>query len=69
MKQRWALLHFEYYLFPAPPEIAKIKQNFNMPSIETLDHIVVKPKRFQCGRCQRSFARLEHLQRHERTRE
>ncbi|KAK4463001.1 hypothetical protein QBC42DRAFT_223603 [Cladorrhinum samala] len=38
-----------------------------MPSIETLDHIVVKPKRFQCGRCQRSFARLEHLQRHERT--
>lgn len=27
-----------------------------------------KPKRFQCRRCQRLFARLEHLQRHERTR-
>ncbi|KAF4541915.1 uncharacterized protein LTHEOB_8069 [Lasiodiplodia theobromae] len=26
-----------------------------------------KPKRFQCRRCQRLFARLEHLQRHERT--
>lgn len=26
-----------------------------------------KPKRFQCHRCQRLFARLEHLQRHERT--
>lgn len=26
-----------------------------------------KPKRFQCHRCQRMFARLEHLQRHERT--
>ncbi|KAK4160586.1 hypothetical protein QBC43DRAFT_270269 [Cladorrhinum sp. PSN259] len=34
---------------------------------QTLDHIVVKPKRFQCSRCQRFFARLEHLQRHERT--
>ncbi|KAK3329826.1 hypothetical protein B0H66DRAFT_542127 [Apodospora peruviana] len=38
-----------------------------MPSSDTLDHIVVKPKRFQCHRCQRLFARLEHLQRHERT--
>lgn len=28
-----------------------------------------KPKRFQCQHCQRFFARLEHLQRHERTRE
>ena len=27
-----------------------------------------KPKRFQCKHCQRLFARLEHLQRHERTR-
>jgi hypothetical protein len=27
-----------------------------------------KPKRFQCQHCQRFFARLEHLQRHERTR-
>lgn len=27
-----------------------------------------KPKRFQCHHCQRFFARLEHLQRHERTR-
>ncbi|OCT45504.1 C2H2 type zinc finger containing protein [Cladophialophora carrionii] len=26
-----------------------------------------KPKRFQCKHCQRLFARLEHLQRHERT--
>ncbi|KIV87116.1 hypothetical protein PV11_02684 [Exophiala sideris] len=26
-----------------------------------------KPKRFQCQHCQRFFARLEHLQRHERT--
>ncbi|KAK5462606.1 hypothetical protein LTS15_002318 [Exophiala xenobiotica] len=26
-----------------------------------------KPKRFQCHHCQRFFARLEHLQRHERT--
>ncbi|KAK3985749.1 hypothetical protein QBC44DRAFT_403968 [Cladorrhinum sp. PSN332] len=39
-----------------------------MPSTQTLDQIVVKPKRFQCSRCQRFFARLEHLQRHERTR-
>jgi transposase-like protein len=28
-----------------------------------------KPKRFLCHRCQRNFARLEHLQRHERIRE
>ncbi|KAK4239525.1 hypothetical protein C8A03DRAFT_42846 [Achaetomium macrosporum] len=36
---------------------------------DTLDNIVVnlKPKRFLCARCQRRFARLEHLQRHERT--
>lgn len=27
-----------------------------------------KQKRFQCKHCQRFFARLEHLQRHERTR-
>jgi hypothetical protein len=27
-----------------------------------------KAKRFQCQHCQRFFARLEHLQRHERTR-
>jgi uncharacterized Zn-finger protein len=27
-----------------------------------------KLKRFQCSHCQRCFARLEHLQRHERTR-
>lgn len=27
-----------------------------------------KPKRFLCHRCQRNFARLEHLQRHERIR-
>ncbi|KAK0629391.1 hypothetical protein B0T17DRAFT_488910 [Bombardia bombarda] len=38
-----------------------------MPASEIADHIVVKPKRFQCFRCQRVFARLEHLQRHERT--
>ncbi|KAK0723386.1 hypothetical protein B0T26DRAFT_852999 [Lasiosphaeria miniovina] len=37
------------------------------PVPHTLDHIVVKPKRFQCAHCQRLFARLEHLQRHERT--
>ncbi|KAK3388038.1 zinc finger protein ADR1 [Podospora didyma] len=37
------------------------------PVPRTLDHIVVKAKRFQCLRCQRLFARLEHLQRHERT--
>jgi uncharacterized Zn-finger protein len=28
-----------------------------------------KKKRFQCGQCERLFARLEHLQRHERIRE
>jgi hypothetical protein len=28
-----------------------------------------KEKRFQCSHCQRLFARLEHLQRHERIRE
>ncbi|OAX77059.1 hypothetical protein ACJ72_08646, partial [Emergomyces africanus] len=28
-----------------------------------------KPKRFQCMRCDTRFARLEHLQRHERIRE
>jgi hypothetical protein len=28
-----------------------------------------KEKRFQCPNCQRAFARLEHLQRHERIRE
>lgn len=28
-----------------------------------------KEKRFQCSHCQRMFARLEHLQRHERIRE
>jgi uncharacterized Zn-finger protein len=39
-----------------------------MPASDTLENIVVKPKRFQCPRCQRRFARLEHLQRHERTR-
>jgi uncharacterized Zn-finger protein len=33
-----------------------------------MENIVVKPKRFQCARCLRRFARLEHLQRHERTR-
>ncbi|KAM7199270.1 zinc finger protein ADR1 [Rhypophila sp. PSN 637] len=40
-----------------------------MPSShsDTLDNIVVKPKRFKCHRCQRLFGRLEHLQRHERT--
>jgi len=27
-----------------------------------------KQKRFQCQHCQRLFTRLEHLQRHERTR-
>jgi len=27
-----------------------------------------KEKRFQCSHCQRAFARLEHLQRHERIR-
>jgi uncharacterized Zn-finger protein len=27
-----------------------------------------KKKRFQCGQCERLFARLEHLQRHERIR-
>lgn len=27
-----------------------------------------KEKRFQCPHCQRAFARLEHLQRHERIR-
>lgn len=27
-----------------------------------------KEKRFQCPHCQRLFARLEHLQRHERIR-
>lgn len=27
-----------------------------------------KPKKFLCRRCQRTFARLEHLQRHERIR-
>ncbi|KAH8898468.1 hypothetical protein GQ53DRAFT_417993 [Thozetella sp. PMI_491] len=39
-----------------------------MSSSDVLDNIVVKPRRFQCPRCQRLFARLEHLQRHERTR-
>jgi uncharacterized Zn-finger protein len=29
----------------------------------------VKKKRFQCEHCSRLFARLEHLQRHERIRE
>ncbi|KAK4038858.1 hypothetical protein C8A01DRAFT_17088 [Parachaetomium inaequale] len=38
-----------------------------MPPTNTLDNIIVRPKRFQCPRCQRRFARLEHLQRHERT--
>ncbi|GAB1313779.1 Zinc finger protein ADR1 [Madurella fahalii] len=38
-----------------------------MTPSDSLDNIVVKPKRFQCARCQRRFARLEHLQRHERT--
>jgi transposase-like protein len=28
-----------------------------------------KEKRFQCTSCSRMFARLEHLQRHERIRE
>ena len=28
-----------------------------------------KEKRFECSHCQRLFARLEHLQRHERIRE
>lgn len=48
-----------------------------MPPTELLDGVTEheearpapkKPKRFQCRRCQRLFARLEHLQRHERTR-
>ena len=55
-----------------PPPIARA-----MPSSDIVDNIVVhdedqpppkKPKRFQCIRCQRFFGRLEHLQRHERTR-
>lgn len=28
-----------------------------------------KEKRFECSHCQRRFARLEHLQRHDRIRE
>jgi hypothetical protein len=35
---------------------------------ETSQKTGKKPKRFLCHRCQRNFARLEHLQRHERIR-
>jgi uncharacterized Zn-finger protein len=41
--------------------------------MDTDDHIETdiagKKKRFQCEHCSRLFARLEHLQRHERIRE
>jgi len=35
---------------------------------ETAPPVGKKEKRFQCQHCQRLFARLEHLQRHERIR-
>ncbi|TPX07982.1 uncharacterized protein E0L32_010313 [Thyridium curvatum] len=42
------------------------------PQDGVAEEVVVQPppreaKRFQCPRCQRSFSRLEHLQRHDRT--
>jgi uncharacterized Zn-finger protein len=40
------------------PEVVPVQQELSSNK---------KPKRFQCHRCQRMFARLEHLQRHERT--
>jgi hypothetical protein len=43
-----------------------------MASSEVVSEVIVRPqkttKRFECPRCQRQFSRLEHLQRHERTR-
>lgn len=43
-----------------------------MPSDEVSEEPGIKlskaAKRFECVRCQRLFSRLEHLQRHERTR-
>ena len=52
-----------------------IKQSTaTMPSSEVASEVVVRTpkktsdKRFVCQRCQRHFSRLEHLQRHDRTR-
>lgn len=42
---------------------------FSTPQLGSGYSIMVKPRRsFQCQRCPRSFARLEHLQRHDRSR-
>lgn len=51
----------------SPPHMSTV-----MPSGDVSSEVVVrppkKPRRFECPRCQRQFSRLEHLQRHDRTR-
>lgn len=58
----------ELALRSLPPFSRDMLEDDAAPDQSQAQAVGKKQKRFQCERCQRMFARLEHLQRHERTR-